>query len=266
MMYFWGKVVGGLAGLATARPSLALLGLFVGHWFDRRFAEGYSSVLGQDAAPLQLSDEYARSLFEVMGHLAKADGLVTPDEIRAARSLMHRLNLGPAQIQSAIGWFNHGKQSGYPLLKSVHDLRARNAKRPELRSLFVRLLMEVSLSKSRLQHAERSMLWTICKELDISRVELAQLEAMLRAQRGFRQSPQGDADAAKVRGAYTTLGVDQAATNADIKKAYRRLMSKHHPDKLSGSNPDATMVDEAERQTREVRAAYELLKTRRAIR
>ena len=89
---------------------------------------------------------------------------------------------------------------------------------------------------------------------------------MLRAQRGFRQSPQGDADAAKVRGAYTTLGVDQAATNADIKKAYRRLMSKHHPDKLSGSNPDATMVDEAERQTREVRAAYELLKTRRAIR
>jgi DnaJ like chaperone protein len=89
---------------------------------------------------------------------------------------------------------------------------------------------------------------------------------MLRAQRGFRRSPQGDTDAARVSHAYGTLGVDKTATNAEVKKAYRRLINKHHPDKIAASNPAAAVVDEAERQTREIRSAYELLKTRRSIR
>jgi DnaJ like chaperone protein len=201
-----------------------------------------------------------------MGHLAKVDGRVTENEIRAARSLMQRLNLGPAQTRTTINWFNAGKRPDFPLLGSVRELRRRYAKRPELRSLFVRLLMEVSLAKAQLQSVERRFLWTICKELGISRVELAQIEAMLRAQKHFRQSPQGDADAIRVREAYATLGIESSASNSDIKKAYRRLMNRHHPDKISAGNPGEAAIDEAERQTRNIRAAYELLKMRRAIR
>ena len=89
---------------------------------------------------------------------------------------------------------------------------------------------------------------------------------MIRAQRGFRRSPAGDADTERVRAAYRTLGVDASATNAEVKTAYRRLMSQNHPDKLEGSNPDAAVKAEAERRTREVRSAWELLKTRRSIR
>lgn len=110
------------------------------------------------------------------------------------------------------------------------------------------------------------MLWTICTELGIGRVEFAQLEAMLRAQRGFRRSAAGDVDARRVSEAYVTLGVDKSSTNDEIKKSYRRLMNKNHPDKLSGSNPDEAAVNEAERRTKEVRGAYEMLKTRRHIR
>ena len=76
----------------------------------------------------------------------------------------------------------------------------------------------------------------------------------------------GDADAARLRGAYAALGVDSDASNDEIKKAYRRLMNKNHPDKIAGSNPDAAVVAEAERRTREVRGAYEMLKARRSIR
>ena len=110
------------------------------------------------------------------------------------------------------------------------------------------------------------MIWTVCSELDIGRVELAQLEAMIRAQKGFKRSPAGDADAARVRNAYATLGVDPEASNDEIKKAYRRLMNRNHPDKIAGSNPAAAVVAEAERRTREVRSAYEMLKARRSIR
>ena len=126
--------------------------------------------------------------------------------------------------------------------------------------------MEVSLSKNHIQRVERNILWNISKELDISRVELAQIEAMLRAQRGFRKSPQGDSDAARVVRAYGTLGIDRSATNDEVKTAYRRLMNKHHPDKIAASNPAPAVVDEAERQTRQIRSAYDLLKTRRSMR
>ena len=132
--------------------------------------------------------------------------------------------------------------------------------------MFVRLVLEVSLAKSRLHQKERAAIWTMCTELDIGRVELAQMEAMIRAQRGFRRSPAGDADAARVRAAYEALGIGQDATNDEIKKAYRRLMNRNHPDKVAPSNPHAAVLAEAERGTREVRSAYELLKARRAIR
>ena len=89
---------------------------------------------------------------------------------------------------------------------------------------------------------------------------------MIRAQRSFRRSPAGDADAARVRRAYRALGTSPDASNDEIKKAYRRLMNRIHPDKIAGENPDAEAVAEAERRTREVRSAYEMLKARRSIR
>ena len=132
--------------------------------------------------------------------------------------------------------------------------------------MFLRLLLEVVLAKDSLSKAERARIWKVCTELDIGRVELAQLEAMIRAQKGFKRSPAGDADAARVRGAYEALGVSPDVSNDDIKKAYRRLMNKNHPDKIAGSNPEADVIAEAERRTREVRGAYEMLKARRSIR
>ena len=66
--------------------------------------------------------------------------------------------------------------------------------------------------------------------------------------------------------AYKSLGVEHDASNDEIKKSYRRLMNRNHPDKIASSNPDAAVLAEAERRTREVRVAYELLKARRAIR
>jgi DnaJ like chaperone protein len=128
------------------------------------------------------------------------------------------------------------------------------------------LLLEVSLAKPILHQRERAIIWTICQQLEIGRVELAQLEAMLRAQKGFRRSPQGNADASQVDRAYATLGVDKSSTNEDIKKAYRRLMNRNHPDKIASKNPDPAATAEAERKTRDIRGAYEMLKARRSIR
>ncbi len=187
-------------------------------------------------------------------------------EIRAARAVMHRVGLGPAQVRHAINWFEEGKQPGFPLVQTIRQLRRVSGRRAELRLVFVRLVLEVILAKPRLHQKERALLWTVCTELDIGRVELAQLEAMIRAQKGFRHSPAGDADARRVKQAYRTLGIDESATNEEVKKAYRRQMNKSHPDKIASSNPDPIVIAEAEKRTREVRSAYEMLKARRSIR
>lgn len=265
---YWGKIVGTLAGLATRNPWLAVLGLILGHQFDRGFAERFSRLGGFGSADAieNVPEEFVAGLFRVMGFLAKSDGRVTENEIRAARSVMHRLNLGPAQVRHAIHWFEEGKDPGFPLLTTLRRLRREGARSNQARVLFIRLLLEVALSKPTLHQRERAIVWTICSEFDIGRVELAQLEAMLRAQRGFRKSPAGSADSARVDEAYRVLGIDRNSSNAEIKKAYRRLMNKNHPDKIAAGNPDADQIASAERKTREIRGAYEMLKARRSIR
>jgi len=263
---YWGKIVGTLVGLATLKPLFALLGLFLGHQFDRGFAERYRRFQRQGTGIGRLPDEYVRALFQTMGHLTKIDGRVSEDEIRAARAIMHRIGLGPARVRHAINWFEDGKKTAFPLIQTMRQLRRVDARRTDMRLLFVRLLLEVVLAKASLHQKERAVIWTICTELDIGRVDLAQLEAMIRAQKGFRHSPAGDADAQRVRNAYLALGVEESTTNEDIKKAYRRLMNKNHPDKIASRSPDAAVVAEAERRTREIRRAYEMLKARRSIR
>jgi DnaJ like chaperone protein len=263
---YWGKIIGTLAGLVTLKPWFAFLGLVLGHQFDRGFANKYRSFEQQGQRIDRLSDDFIKAFFQTTGHLAKSDGRVSQQEIRAARSIMHRLGLGPAQVRHAINWFDEGKLATFPLVKTVRQLRRVGARRADLRLLFVRLLLEVALAKDRLHQKERAMIWTVCTELDIGRVELAQLEAMIRAQKGFRRSPAGDADARRIRQAYKMLGVESSATNDEIKTAYRRLMSKNHPDKIASTNPAATVVAEADKRTREVRSAYEMLKARRSIR
>lgn len=263
---YWGKIVGTLVGLATLKPLFALLGLFLGHQFDRGFAERYRRFQRQGTGIGRLPDEYVRALFQTMGHLTKIDGRVSEDEIRAARAIMHRIGLGPARVRHAINWFEDGKKAAFPLIQTMRQLRRVDARRTDMRLLFVRLLLEVVLAKDSLHQKERAMIWTICTEFDIGRVDLAQLEAMIRAQKGFRHSPAGDADAQRVRNAYLALGVEESTTNEDIKKAYRRLMNKNHPDKIASRSPDAAVVAEAERRTREIRRAYEMLKARRSIR
>ena len=257
---YWGKIIGGLLGLASGRWYLLVAGLLLGHQFDRGFAR-----FSRGAIAGATGDADIEPVFAVMGHIAKSDGLVTEAEIRAARSAMHSLKLDAGGIREAIDAFTRGKAANYPLHKVVSNFA--NAHRDEASRLaFLKLQLAAAIDAGPLGQPAREKLWAVSRGLGFNRVEFAQLEAVLRAQRGFARSAAGQADTQRLTEAYAALGIDDSASDDEVKRAYRRLMNRIHPDKLSGRDASEAALAEAARRSSEASAAYELIRKRRGLR
>src|SRR5687768_4417069 len=96
VMRWTGKLIGAVLGFLIAGPFGALIGLLLGHQFDEQ-ARRVPSGPGLESA--EISARFFRTAFQIMGHVAKADGRVSEREIDAARAVMSELRLNPAQLQ-----------------------------------------------------------------------------------------------------------------------------------------------------------------------
>jgi len=265
-----GKIVGGALGFVVSGGNIigVAIGAFIGHQFDRGLSFGDRTGHLGGAGHYSGAERQAaffETTFLVMGYVAKADGRVTEDEIQAARSVMHRMQLRPEDVRRAIDLFTEGKQPDTNIEPRVHRLRQTCGHQPELIQAFLEVQLEIALSQGSMSAEERSVLWRIADILGVGRVALAQLEAVLRAQRSFGQGFAGQPRAADLTAAYQALGIDSTATDKEVKTAYRRLMNQHHPDKLVAKGLPDSMMEVAKERTREIRAAYEVIKERRGI-
>jgi DnaJ like chaperone protein len=263
----WGKLLGTIAGLATGKPWLALIGLLLGHQFDRGFAErlanGRDTV--DDRTLKHVPQYFTSALFRVMGHVAKADGRVTEQEINAARETMRRFALGEADVRRAIDLFTEGKSADFPLDDVIGEFRNASTGREDLRRLFVQIQLEAALIGGGLSAPSRAVFARICNALGISAIEFAALEAMLRM-RG-QQGPGAAAQpaAARLADAYQVLGVTPETADAKVTLAYRRLMSQNHPDKLVANGLPQSMIEAAHERTRRILEAYEVIRNHRGM-
>lgn len=266
-MVWQGKALGALIGVFAAGPVGALFGTFIGHLFDVQ-AE---SVRGDDAIgsgpaarPAQVQETFFRATFQTMGHLAKADGRVSEDEIRAARAMMGEFRLGEREVQLAIELFTQGKRRDLPLDGLLRDLRQMCFRRPDLCRMFVQIQLQTALWGGGLNDAAREVLARVCAALGVSAYEVVQMEALLRMQQASHR-PEVRPAVDRVAQAYEVLGVTREASDAEVTKAYRRLMNQNHPDKLVAKGLPESMMKVAEEKTRQIRAAYELLRDARGM-
>lgn len=266
-MVWQGKALGALIGVFAAGPVGALFGTFIGHLFDVQ-AE---SVRGDDASdtasaasPAQVQAAFFRATFLTMGHLAKADGRVSQDEIRAARAMMGEFRLGEREVQLAIDLFTQGKSRDFPLEPLLRELRQLCRRRPDLCRMFVQIQLQTALWGGGLNNAAREVLARVCAALGVSAYEVVQMEALLRMQQAAYR-PEARAAVDRVAQAYEVLGVARTASDAEVTKAYRRLMNQNHPDKLVAKGLPESMMKVAEEKTRQIRAAYELLRAARGM-
>jgi DnaJ like chaperone protein len=260
-MAWYGKAIGALIGLILAGPVGALIGLFFGHLFDVQAAGALAET--PHATTVDVQEAFFRATFQVMGHLAKADGRVSEDEIRAARAIMSNMNLGERQIQSAIEFFTQGKEPSFPLESALAELHQLCARRPDVRRMFVQIQLQAALWGGSLNAAGRKVLARICAALDISGYEVVQMEALLRMQQATQSRERPSAD--RVAEAHEVLGISRSAADNEVTRAYRRLMSRNHPDKLVAKGLPESMMKLAEEKTRQIRAAYEVIRDARGM-
>lgn len=261
-MAWYGKAIGAFIGVLIAGPVGALIGAFLGHLFDAQ--ADLVKPAAQRPASLSVQEAFFRATFQVMGHMAKADGRVTEEEIRAARAIMGELRLGEPEIQFAIGLFNEGKDPAFPLDATLQQLHQLCRTRPDLCRMFVQIQLQAALWGESLDTQGRKVLARICAGLDISGYEVVQMEALLRMQQaGRRSQPKAPVD--RVAQAHEVLGVGRTASDGEVTKAYRRLMNRNHPDKLLAKGLPESMMKLAEEKTRQIRAAYELIREARGM-
>ena len=264
-MIWQGKAFGALVGVLAGGPVGALCGAFIGHLFDAHSESKPKAPSAAYTSSVGVQEAFFRASFQLMGHIAKADGRVSEDDIRAARSMMAELRLGEREVQFAIELFTAGKAREFPVDATLSGLYSLCRNRPDLCRMFVQIQLQAALWSGRIDPAARRVLAKACDALDISAYELVQMEALLRMQRSSRQPDAAQPAVNRLTEAYQVLGVGHTASDAEVTKAYRRLMNQNHPDKLVAKGLPESMMKMAEEKTRQIRAAYELVRDARGM-
>ncbi|MFI4889886.1 MAG: co-chaperone DjlA [Steroidobacterales bacterium] len=258
-----GTVFGALIGfLATRSVWGAVIGLIIGYVIDQGTGARSARAGGAGYAPEgpgEVSEVFFRTTFELMGHVAKSDGPVSEAEIEAARRLMQQLNLGPNEVSLAIACFRAGKSPAYDVELAVERLREACGLRHDLLRAFIELQLRAALAGNGLSPPARLILTRVAERLGISGLEFARMEAALRAREQARGvHPLADS--------YTELEVEPSASDQEVTTAYRRQMSRHHPDKLVANGLPESMAQVAKEKTQRIQEAYEAIRAARAMR
>jgi DnaJ like chaperone protein len=258
--HWWGKIIGGVIGLFRGGLTGALFGAVLGHLVDRFFA----GIVGVSATQKTFFD----ALFATLGHLSKADGAVTENEIRMIESLMQRMQIAGEDRQRAIGLFNQGKQADFSIETTLHTFAQQSAVRQDLRQMFTEILVEAAFSSGTVTQAEQEVLFRVAQLLRIPGPVFA---AMLNARGGVGSGAAGGGQrrpgkqVGSLAQAFAQLGLETSASDADVKKAYRKLVSQYHPDKLVSRGLPEEMMDIAKTRVREINTAYDQIKQSRGF-
>ncbi len=269
--------VGAIIGAALGFKAGGFLGAALGWWLGTRAQNWLADEFGSGSPKTRIQNAYFNALFLSLGKLAKADGRVSEEEIVRVRRIMQRMNLSEQQKKQAIKLFNQGKQAGFDIRPAVAEFARLAARSFSLKQMFVEMLLDAAAADGQIKPQEWQVLLMVAELLGIPRP----IFIMLAQMRGFAyQSAGGSAGQGRSyhyqqgghggfrpqpprEDPYRVLGVSREDSRATIRKAYKKLMSQHHPDKLMSKGLPPEMVEIAKEKTQKITAAWEQIEKER---
>ncbi|MDD7805036.1 MAG: co-chaperone DjlA [Endozoicomonas sp. (ex Botrylloides leachii)] len=261
---FLGLLYGGFFG--------GILGGFLGSWINKHYLknhQGYTSRPGFNRQ--QAQSAFFNATFLVMGCLAKADGRVSEDEIQTASAIMSEMRLSDDQRRVAIKLFNKGKNQAVDIESHLRTFR-QVAGSSTLIPMFLEIQLQAAYADGSLTQAERAVFTWVCSILGINNISFELLHKRFLAQQAFYQGKyqqqgnnnyQRQNSVSDIRQAYDVLGVKETASDTEVKSAYRKLMSQHHPDKLVAKGLPEEMMQVAKQKAQEIQGAYDTIRQHR---
>ncbi|NOU52420.1 co-chaperone DjlA [Pseudoalteromonas sp. JBTF-M23] len=277
----WGKLLGICFGFMFGRWIGAILGFWLGHMFDKSLKQNFDKVggfqgffSGDDLHQRQAL--FFSSCFAVMGHIAKSNGRVSEIHIQAATAFMDEMGLHGENRQEAQNAFRAGKEPEFKLKEAIVDFKEVFARRYDLLQLFLEIQIQMAFSDGHLAAQEKQLLQKVSQYLGISATHFRFILKRYQAEFSFRQQQQRfqqsqqnhyqrkeraqpEPEFSKTQ-ALAVLGLQSDASEKDIKRAYRKLMAQHHPDKLVSQGLPEHMMEVAKRKSQDIQSAYEFLK------
>ena len=284
---WWGRLLGLFFGYLIAGASGALFGLLVGNFFDRGLHRHFNPTYWQyqsikDPSIKQL---FFKATFWVLGYMAKADGKVSSIEIQATTDLMEEFGLTRRQKKAAQQLFSEGKSmepAANPMQGILNHLRTRcESYNPQLLHFFLDLQYRTA-KKDNFALQKKLALDKILKQLGFAPLHF---QTQFNGDFIFRERRQSSDPSSSEKppysqrsragesshtysrepaayrpfqfDAYGILGVPNTATQQEVKRAYRRLISQHHPDKLIARGASESLIKAANERTQQIRKAYE---------
>jgi len=240
-MSIWGKILGGAAGFALGGPLGALIGAVAGHAVDKMRTAGDSET--EDATK---RIAFTIAVIALGAKMAKADGQVTRDEIDAFKRVFR---IPPEEAKNVGRVFDQARRDvrGFePYARQVARMFANN---PAVLEELLDGLFHIARADGQVSAEELAYLQQISEifGLDSSRWERVRAGNMGPGQ----SSP------------YEILGVPHAATNSEIKMAYRKLVRENHPDRLIAQGMPQEFIDLANEKLATINSAYDSIEQSR---
>lgn len=264
-----GKIIAGLIGFFTLGPVGAVIGVFVGHFFDRGRAQLNNRFNPEQRAVIE--NAFFHAIFPLLGCLAKADGRVSEEEIAGTEQLMTKMGLSSEARRKAIDLFKHGVNGEENVTQILAAFNEACGRYGDLKQMMLVYLISLAYADNHLHEKEEELLGEIAQLLGYSRFAFNHLLGMVKAQNHFYRNQQGQhryqseqrSTEDELQLAYQALGVNSDASDTEIKRAYRKLMSEYHPDKLSGKGVPEDVLKVATERAQEIQTAYDLVKKNR---
>ena len=280
-MRWKGALIGALVGQFLNLGLLGkLIGAALGYSIEKNLDEEATKGRGRASrGARRMEDEsaadsreremvFCASAAAMLAKMAKADGVVSPEEIESVEDAFRRLGFTANARKYAINVFRRAKDDSHSIYEYASEF-ASVVSSLEVRELFYELLWDLACADGVIGAAELSILERLTPSLGIRSEWFYIFRAeRLRTRRDFggRRSAPPPPPRDELADAYSILGVDATASDAEVKQAYRNKAKKYHPDVLKAQGLPDEMLKSATEMMSKVNAAWERIRTSRGIR